>query len=113
MGQHEYTPDFIATEMLAEIKQSSKRWFRIALALLCAWLITIGVFIWYLYQYDFSGTSETTTTYSTVQNADGLYAIIDSDGNVIASDIPDDQLGEYLDGVGKSSKNDYQNNDSK
>ena len=95
--QIEVHNDYIATEMLAEIKQNSKRWFRATIALLVAWLITIGGFLWYLNQYDFSSTS--TTSYSTVKDADGLYAIIDSEGNVIASDIPDNQVEEYLNGI--------------
>lgn len=98
----EHNTDFIATEMLAEIKQSSKRWFRVAIVLAIAWFLTIGAFLWYLNQYDFSGT--TTTSYETVQDANGLYAIIDSDGNVIASDIPDEELGDYLNGICESSE---------
>lgn len=108
MEQH---TDYIATEMLAEIKQSSKRWFRIAIALLVAWLLTIGGFLWYLNQYDFSGT--TTTSYQTVKDADGLYAIIDSDGNVVASDIPDSELEAYMNGILSNNDDNDQNNDQK
>lgn len=104
----EHNNDYIATEMLAEIKQNGKRWFRVAMAILAAWVLTIGGFLWYLDQYDFSGSS--TTSYSTVKDANGLYAIIDSEGNVIASDIPDDQLEEYLNGIGAKNDNSNQNN---
>lgn len=106
----EYQPDFIATEMLSEIKRSSKRWFGIAMALLVAWLVTIGAFLWYLNQYDFSGA--TTTSYETVKDANGLYAVIDSDGNVIASDIPDKELGEYLNGISTSNNDNNENNEN-
>ena len=94
----EHNNDYIATEMLAEIKQSSKRWFRVAIVLAVAWLITIGAFLWYLNQYDFSSTS----TYE----ATGYNALIDSSGNVIASDIPDDVIEEIMtNGNSPSSEN--------
>lgn len=94
----DHNTDYIATEMLAEIKQSSKRWFRVAIVLAIAWLITIGGFLWYLNQYDFSSSS----TYE----ATGYNALIDSSGNVIASDIPDDIVEEIItDGESTSSQN--------
>ena len=38
----------LATELLHELKQSSKRWFIAFLVVLGLWFATIGVFIWYI-----------------------------------------------------------------
>lgn len=38
----------LATEMLHELKASSKRWFIAFLVTLVLWFATIGVFIWYI-----------------------------------------------------------------
>ena len=48
--------------------------------------------MWYLNQYDFSATSTITNEYSTVQTAEGVYAVIDSAGNVIGHDLSAEQL---------------------
>lgn len=37
-----------ATELLHELKQTSKRWFIAFLTVLVLWFATIGVFIWYI-----------------------------------------------------------------
>ena len=80
--------DFIATELLSELKRENERKDkqvkRLQLALVTVVLTSfvtllslVGVFVWYLNQYDFS------SEYSTVQTAEGVYAVIDSEGNVI------------------------------
>ena len=51
--------DTFAMAMLKSYHKQATRWFIIALVVLCMWLTTIGVFVWYLNQYDFS--SETVT----------------------------------------------------
>ena len=38
----------LATELIAELKASSKRWFIAFLTVLVLWFATIGVFIWYI-----------------------------------------------------------------
>lgn len=38
----------LATEMLKEIKATSRRWFIAFIVTLCLWFGTIGVFIWYI-----------------------------------------------------------------
>lgn len=38
----------LATELLHELKQASKRWFIAFLTILILWFATIGVFIWYI-----------------------------------------------------------------
>ena len=48
----------LASEMLAEIKRTSKRWFILFLTVLGLWFATIGAFLWYLN----TPTTDTTTT---------------------------------------------------
>ena len=38
----------LATEMLRELKASSKRWFIAFIVMLILWFATIGVFVWYI-----------------------------------------------------------------
>lgn len=83
----------LATEMLRELKHESKRKSIIIATMLFLWFATIGMFIWYLNQYDFSSTTTTTNS------ASGVYAIVDSEGNVIASDIDENALNELLGGA--------------
>lgn len=76
----------LAMEMLAELKEQSKRWFRTCMVMVLVEVLTIAGFIWYLYQYDFT---------STIEQA-GVYTLIDSSGNVISSDITPDQIESIL-----------------
>lgn len=46
-----------AKALLKEYAKTAKRWFIIAMVILFAWLATIGGFLLYLNQYDFSSTS--------------------------------------------------------
>ena len=98
--------DFIVSELLSELKAENERKERqihqltktltitIAVAMLVVLLLVAG-FLWYLNQYDFSATTTETTTNS----AEGVYAIIDSDGNVIGSDFTAEELQDFLEGV--------------
>ena len=93
--------DFIASELLSELKESSarkdnqiaqlhKNFVKLVFAFVAALLLTVGGFLLYLNQYDFSSTS-------TVENsAEGVYALIDSSGNTIAWDITPEQLNEIF-----------------
>ena len=97
--------DFIASELLQELKAENQRKSlqisnlhkivsrTIAMAIVAV-LLVIGGVLYYLYQYDFTDTSYEERTYT----ADGFYAIIDSDGNVISRDIPENLLQEVLNG---------------
>lgn len=38
----------LATELLHELKQSSRRWFIAFITVLVLWFATIGIFIWYI-----------------------------------------------------------------
>lgn len=94
--------DFIVSTLLSELKSENDRKSKLIqglIKIICgcvfAVLATIGGFLWYLNQYDFSSTETVTTT------ATGVYALIDSEGNVIAQDlVPEDvqQIMEVLNG---------------
>lgn len=106
--------DFIVTALLSELKAENERKSRIIHALvkvvcgcIVAVMLTVGGFLWYLNQYDFS--SEETTTIN--QNSTGVYSLIDSEGNVIANDLtPEEieQIMEAYDGEGTSNENNDQ-----
>lgn len=76
----------LATDLLQDYKLNFKRVFALLVIVLILWAATIGGFVWYLNQYDFVSSIESTAVYS----------IIDSSGNVISSDIPQDQLERIL-----------------
>lgn len=54
----------LATELIKELRASSKRWFIAFIVVLVLWFATIGIFVWYLNQ----PIEETETTYT--QEAD-------------------------------------------
>lgn len=82
--------DFLATELLSEIKSSSRRWFKVAIGELIVILLIVAGFLLYLNQYDFSSTQ-------TIENtAEGVYALIDSEGNTIAWDITPDEAKQMM-----------------
>lgn len=54
---------------------SHKRMFRLIIAILVGWMLTIGAFVWYLYQYDFVGES-----YEYSQDGEGVNIIGDKNG---------------------------------
>ena len=98
--------DFIVSELLSELKTENTRKDKqiqslhkvvatIAAAAVSAILLVVAGFLWYLNQYDFSATTTETVTNS----AEGVYAIIDSDGNVIGSDFTAEEIQEFLEGV--------------
>ena len=98
--------DFIVSELLSELKAENERKERqihrlnttlaitIAVAMLSVLLVVAG-FLWYLNQYDFSATTTETIT----NTAEGVYAIIDSDGNVVGTDFTAEEIQGLLEGV--------------
>ena len=98
--------DLIVSELLSELKNENERKdtqihslhrvliIVVSAAFLVALLITAG-FLIYLNQYDFSST----TAESIANSAEGVYAIIDSDGNVISSDLTAEEIEALLQGV--------------
>lgn len=98
--------DFIVSELLSELKaenarkdqqirQLNKTLICTVVTALVAILLVVAGFLWYLNQYDFSATTTETITNS----AEGVYAIIDSDGNVIGSDFTAEEIERFLEGV--------------
>lgn len=96
--------DFIVSELLSELKTANARkdqqiatLHRNSIVQWCACafvvLLTIAAFLWYLSNYDF------TSNISTINNAEGLYTIVDSDGNVIASDITPQDIEKLMEAV--------------
>ena len=63
-----------AWHMIELLGKQNKRLFCLAMALLVAWLLTIGGFVWYLYQYDFE------TYYVDAENGPANY--IGNDGDI-------------------------------
>ena len=93
----ECSTDFLATELLAELKQENARKTALVKKLVVSLISTfvvalitilavVGAFIWYFNQYDF--ISE--------QTVSGTYALVDSSGNVIASDVPEEYLDQII-----------------
>lgn len=106
--------DFIVSELLSELKASNVRKddqikrlqkviLGIVLAALIALLATVGGFLWYLNQYDFSST--TTTTNKTTQTAEGVYAIIDSEGNVVGQDLTPEEIEQLMEEINSGESN--------
>ena len=102
-------PDFIVTELLSELKEENKRTeaqindlhraiIRIVIAAIAAILLVIGTCFLYLYQYDFSGAEEITTE----KTAEGMFAIIDSEGNAIGYDS---SIGVDNNGISENDNN--------
>ena len=90
----------LAMEMLGELKEQLKRCYRIILILIGVVVATVAGFLLYLYQYDFESTIE--------QN--GVYTLIDSQGNVISSDITPDQIESIMEIINDGK---YQNDAEK
>lgn len=96
--------DFIVSELLAELKAENGRkdkqiqsLYRVIATItagaLCTVLLVVAGFLWYLNQYDFSATTTETVT------AEGVYAIVDSEGNVLGSDFTAEEIQNLLEGV--------------
>lgn len=107
--------DFIVSELLSELKAENTRkdnqikglykvLTAVVLGSLVAMLMIIAGFLCYLNQYDVS----TTTTETITNSAEGIYAIVDSEGNVIGSDYTAEDIQSFLEGVtadGESDEN--------
>ena len=88
--------DFIVSELLSEMKEENNRkshqiklLIKVIVTLIVVFTMATGSviagFLWYLNQYDF--TSQ--------QTISGTYAIVDSDGNVIAQDITPEEYEAF------------------
>lgn len=105
--------DFIVSELLSELKaeneRKEKQIHRLSRTLivsvvsaLAAVLLVVAGFLWYLNQYDFSST----TTENVMNTAEGVYAIVDSEGNVIGSDFTADEIQSFLEEVVTNGESD-------
>lgn len=91
--------DFIVTALLTELKSENmhkaktiKNLLKVICGCIVSIIVVIGGFLWYLNQYDFCSNS------SNIINAEGVYTLVDSEGNVIVQDISPEEIQEILDG---------------
>lgn len=93
--------DFIATELLQELKegnarkdaqiiQQNKDFKHMIYGFLIVIFAIVAGFLLYLNQYDFSGTEE----YN--YEASGVYALVDSEGNVVAQDLTPEEITRIM-----------------
>ena len=103
--------DLIVSELLSELKAENKRKESqiyglhrtlaiIVISAMLALLLVVAGFLWYLNQYDFSATETITNS------AEGVYAIIDSNGNVIGSDFTAEEIQDFLEGLNANGESD-------
>lgn len=96
--------DFIATELLKELKEGNQRKdaqidhlhrliFQIILLAGIIISAIVAGFLLYLNQYDFESTSTIT------KSAEGVYAIVDSEGNVLGQDLTPEELQTLMEAL--------------
>lgn len=111
MDAMEQGPDFVVSALISELKAENDRkshtihaLMKIIYSCLVAMLLVVGGFLWYLNQYDF--VSESTVTTTTTNDSTGIYSLIDSEGNVIASDLTADEISKLMEAYyGASASN--------
>ena len=97
--------DFLASELLKELKEENQRkdirlgnlhkvLTGIVAGAFAVILIVIGGFLWYLDQYDYMSTS------NSYVSATGVYALIDSEGNVVADDLTPEDIERVMEVLG-------------
>ena len=69
-----------AMELLKDSKKEKTRWFIAFLIVVALWFSTIGIFVWYLNQYEFTTEYVDVTTNDGNDNQDGNITI---DGDII------------------------------
>lgn len=95
-------PDFIVSELLSELKTENtrksaqiQRMSKIILvtiiAAVASCVLLVAGFLAYLSMYDFSST--------TLNSAEGLYAIVDSDGNIVGADYTAEEIEQFLEAM--------------
>lgn len=109
---NEKEDNVFAYDLLSDARADKERWFKafitmvkVNFAELLAIVILVLAFVWYLNQYDFTSSIE--------QN--GVYTLIDSEGNVISSDITPEQINEIMEIIndGKNKDNTEQNKEKR
>lgn len=119
MDAMEQGPDFVVSALISELKAENDRkshtihaLMKIIYSCLVAMLLVVGGFLWYLNQYDF--VSESTVTTTTTNDSTGIYSLIDSEGNVVASDLTADEISKLMEvyyGASTSNEDDNVNSD--
>ena len=119
MDAMEQGPDFVVSALISELKAENDRkshtihaLMKIIYSCLVAMLLVVGGFLWYLNQYDF--VSESTVTTTTTNDSTGIYSLIDSEGNVVASDLTADEISKLMEayyGASTSNEDDSVNPD--
>lgn len=71
----------LAYEILKDLRRTTKYLWIALFIVLALWAATIAGFLLYMNQYDYSTTIE----------ANGVYAIVDSNGNIISQDVTPEQ----------------------
>jgi hypothetical protein len=91
--------DFIVTGLLSELKAENIRkdvvirgLIKVICGVVAAVLVVVAGFLLYLNQYDFGSTTTT--------NATGVYTLVDSQGNVVATDLTADEIEEVIKSYG-------------
>lgn len=72
----------LATEMLRELKATSRRWFIAFITVLILWFATIGIFIWYISLPVEEYTVEQESTDRSFNNIGGEIYGIQTEGDV-------------------------------
>lgn len=114
----EHGPDFIVSELLSELKADGvrkgaqveklqKALLTVVIVAFAVALLITGSFLLYLNQYDF------TSTQTIEHSAEGIYAIVDSEGNTIAWDITPEEMQAMLEVVVNGESTVGQNLDPK
>lgn len=95
-------PDFIVSELLSELKTENarkssqiQRMSKIILitiiAAVTSCVLLVAGFLAYFSMYDFSS--------ATLNSAEGFYAIVDSDGNVVGADFTAEEIEQFLEAM--------------
>lgn len=98
-------------DLLSDARDDKERWFKAFITMvkvnsieLLAIVVVVIAFLLYLNQYDFTSSIE--------QN--GVYTLIDSEGNVISSDIKPEQINEIMEIINNGkNKDDTEQNKEK
>lgn len=102
--------DFIVSELLSELKSENerkdsliksmqRRSFIERIVFVSIVLLIVSSFLAYLSLYDFTSTTTMTTT------AQGVYTLVDSEGNVIAQDLTPEEIQEVVNGYSQENSN--------
>ena len=90
----------LSTEILIMLKDSNRRLWRVIFAVIIAWALTIAGFLFLIYSWEYE-QSETTTE----KTAEGINALVDSDGNIISTDFTAEDVLRILGAIENGESN--------